>query len=149
MTIPQIDYKTWILVADGEKALFLENIGDAELPNFQVRRVEEQNNPPSRELGANRPGRVFDSSTVRRSSVADTDWHEIAKDRFAKELSDILYAMAHRDRFKKIAIVAPPKILGDLRDEMHKEVADRVVAEIAKTLTNHPIDRIEDLLVSH
>jgi len=61
----------------------------------------------------------------------------------------MLYAMAHRNRFKKIAIVAPPKILEDLRDEMHKEVADRVVAEIAKTLTNHPIDRIEDLLVSH
>lgn len=57
--------------------------------------------------------------------------------------------MAQRERFKKIAIVAPPKILGDMRNEMHKEVADRVVAEIAKTLTNHPIVRTDDLLPTH
>ncbi|MEX6506268.1 host attachment family protein [Jiella sp. M17.18] len=149
MAALRIDNHTWILVADGEKALFLENAGDATLPNFQVRRVEEHDNPPDREQGADRPGRMSDDTTgSHRSAVADTDWHVIEKDRFAKEIADILYKMAHRGRFERIVIVAPPHILGDLRQEIHKEVADKVVGEVAKTLTNHPVDKIETLLAA-
>ncbi len=44
-------------------------------------------------------------------------------------------------------LVASPKILGTLRAEMHKEVADRIVAEVPKTLTNHPLDKVEKMLV--
>ena len=42
--------------------------------------------------------------------------------------------------------MAPPATLGELRSKLHKEVQDKVVAEIDKTLTNHPIDKIERLL---
>jgi protein required for attachment to host cells len=31
---------------------------------------------------------------------------------------------------------------------MHKEVADKVVGEIPKTLTNHPIEEIENIVKS-
>ena len=34
-------------------------------------------------------------------------------------------------------------MLGELRKAIHKEVADRVVAEVPKTLTGQPIDAIE------
>jgi protein required for attachment to host cells len=54
--------------------------------------------------------------------------------------------MAHRGDFKEIVLVAPPLVLGEMRKKLHKEVGDRVVAEIAKTLTNHPIDEVEALL---
>lgn len=143
-----IDYKTWILVADGEKALFLQNMGDGELPNFEIRRVEEQDNPPDREQGANRPGRMSDAGTSHYSAVEDTDWHELGKERFAAEITAILYKMAHRGVFEKIVVVAPPKILGEMRQHYHKEVADRVVGEIAKDFTNHPVDKIEKLLAA-
>ena len=43
-------------------------------------------------------------------------------------------------------LVAPPQVLGEMRDHLHKEVQDKVVAEVDKTLTNHPIDKIEALL---
>ena len=78
--------------------------------------------------------------------MAETDWHQLAEDRFAKDLSDILYRMAHKNRFEKLVLVAPPRVLGELRQELHKEVQDRIVGEVPKTLTNHPIDRIETLL---
>ena len=146
MTAPTIDHDAWILVADGQKALFLCNEGDNELRNFVVRRVEEQDNPPAREQGTDRPGRMGDAGSAHRSSVADTDWHQLAEDRFAKDLSDILYRMAHKNRFEKLVLVAPPRVLGELRQELHKEVQDRIVGEVPKTLTNHPIDRIETLL---
>ena len=143
-----IDHKTWILVADGEKALFMENIGDGELPNFEIRRIEEQDNPPSREQGANMPGRMSSGGSSHRSAVEDTDWHELGKERFAAELSEMLYKMAHRGQFKKLVIVAPPKILGEMRQKLHKEVQDTIVGEIAKDLTNHPLDEIEKLLAA-
>ena len=42
--------------------------------------------------------------------------------------------------------IAPPQVLGEMRDHLHKEVQDKVVAEVDKTLTNHPIDKIEAIV---
>ncbi|MGJ8615731.1 MAG: host attachment family protein [Sulfitobacter sp.] len=137
---------TWVLVADGEKALFLENQTDGEDPFLEVIHHEEQENPPNREQAANRRGRFNDGPSVHRSAVDDTDWHQLAKDRFAKEVAEILYQQAHKGAFERIVIVAPPNTLGELRQEWHKEVADKVVGEVPKTLTNHPIDEIEKLI---
>jgi protein required for attachment to host cells len=35
-------------------------------------------------------------------------------------------------------VVAPPKVLGTLRESLHAEVKKRLVAEIAKDLTGQP-----------
>ena len=45
---------TLVVVADGEKVLFLRNLTDHEDPNLEVRDVDEQDNPPRREQAANR-----------------------------------------------------------------------------------------------
>lgn len=142
----QLTQGTWVLVADGEKALFLENQTDGEDPFLQVFREEEQDNPPNREQAANRPGRFNDGPSVHRSAVDDTDWHQLAKDRFAQELAEILYAKAHKGQFDRLVIVAPPRLLGELRQLVHQVVRDKVVGEVPKTLTNHPIDEIEQLV---
>jgi protein required for attachment to host cells len=134
---------TWVLVADGDKALFLKNVTDEENPNLVVVREETQDNPPSREQGANRPGRFNDGPNVSRSAVDDTDWHALAKERFADHLAEMLYERAHRGAFDRIVLVAPPRVLGDLRAALHKEVDQKVVGEVGKDLTNHPVDRIE------
>ncbi|WP_417724623.1 host attachment protein [Salipiger sp.] len=137
---------TWVLVADGEKALFLRNDVDAENPDLNVVRIKQQDNPSDREQSANRPGRMKDGGPGQKSAYDDTDWHELAKERFADELADLLYQQAHKGAYERIVLVAPPATLGELRSKLHKEVADKVVAEIDKTLTNHPIDKIESLL---
>ncbi|SPH17567.1 hypothetical protein DEA8626_01090 [Defluviimonas aquaemixtae] len=139
---------TWVLVADGEKSLFLRNITDAQAPHLEVIRKEEQDNPPTREQAANRPGRMNDDGPGHKSAFDDTDWHELAKDRFAADLADMLYARAHRGAFDRIVLVASPGVLGELRGQLHKEVSDRTVGEIAKTLTNHPVDEIERIVKS-
>ncbi|MBY6002427.1 host attachment family protein [Salipiger bermudensis] len=137
---------TWVVVTDSEKALFLRNLTDHENPNLEMFDEEEQENPSDREQGANRPGRMHDTGVGQRSSLDDTDWHELQKERFAADLADQLYAEAHKGAFEHLVLVASPQVLGDLRREMHKEVADKVVAEVPKTLTNHPIDKIETLV---
>ena len=143
----QLKSNSWVVVADGEKALFLVNKGDAEYPNLDVFREEEQDNPPNREQAANRRGRFNNGPNVHRSAVDDTDWHQLAKERFAKELADILYKKAHAGAFEQIVLVAPPGTLGELRHQMHQEVSNKVIGEIDKTLTNHALDDIEKIVV--
>lgn len=144
----RLKHDGWVVVADGRKALFLRNTGDARFPVLEVFREEEQDNPPTREQAANRPGRLADGSGVHRSAVADTDWHQLAEDRFAKDLAGILYRQAHQHKYENLILVASPQILGEMRKELHKEVADKVIAEIDKDLTNHPVEEIERLLLA-
>jgi hypothetical protein len=78
----------------------------------------------------------------------ETDWHNIAEERFAGELADALYRHAQADLFEKLVIIAPPKILGNLRKVLHVEVTARVAAEIPKELTSHPVAEIERLIAA-
>ncbi len=141
-----LDQGTFILVTDSEKALLLENITDAQDPHFEVRRKEEQENPSDREQSANRPGRKQDTGVGQRSALDDTDWHELAKERFADDIADLLYERAHRGKLGPVIIVASPQLLGDLRPKLHKEVQELIQGEIPKTLTNHPITEIERIV---
>ena len=54
-----IDHNTWVMVGDGEKALFFKNVGDATYPNLEVVDVLEQENPKTGDQGTDRPGRAF------------------------------------------------------------------------------------------
>ncbi len=143
-----LDHDVWVLIADGEKGLILRNEGDKDYPNLEVDREMHEENPPTREQGTDRPGRFNDGPSVHRSAVAETDWHRIAKERFAEEIAARLYKMAHRGDFEKIVLVAPPLVLGELRKQLHKEVEQRVTAEVPKTLTNHPVYEIEKILMA-
>ncbi len=138
----------WVLVADGEKALFIRNEGDAKFPNLQVMRELSQENPPTREQASDKPGRFNDGPSPHRSAVQETDWHKIGKLRFADEIAEKLYKAAHRGDFDHLVIAAPPLVLGELRKKLHGQVADRVVAEIPKTLTNLPVYDIEQMLAA-
>ncbi len=142
----ELTHATWVLVADGEKALLLENVGDEAHPHLQVRRKEIQDNPAAGKQGTDAPGRFNDGPNAHRSAVDDTDWHQLNKHRFADELAELLYGMAHRDRFDRLIVTAAPKVLGALRQKWHKEVAHRIVLEIDKDLTAHPVDEIETLI---
>ncbi len=143
----ELKHDGWMVVADGRKALFLRNEGDEKIPNLEVFREEEQDNPPTREQGTSRPGRFSDGPSVHRSAVADTDWHQLAEDRFAKELAAILHRQAQRGRFSELVLVAAPAVLGEMRKELHKEVSERIIGEVDKDLTNHPVHEIEALIL--
>ncbi|MBZ9741512.1 MULTISPECIES: host attachment protein [unclassified Mesorhizobium] len=146
MNTIKLKHGIWVLVADGEKALLLKNAGDTKFPNLEVVQVMEQENPPTREQGSDSPGRYNDGPSVHRSAVEETDWHRIGKERFAEEIAARLYKLAHEGAFDRLVLVAPPMVLGAMRKKLHKEVGDKVTAEIPKTMTNHAIFEIEALL---
>ena len=149
MTGVMIDHDAWVMVGDGQKALFFRNEGDATDPNLEIVQVLEQDNPSSREQGSDRPGRTHSSVGTARSAMQETNWHKLEKHRFAKDIADALYSAAHSGRYDKLVIAAPPMIMGDLRKAIHKEVSDKVVAEVSKDLTNMPPHEIEKILAGN
>jgi len=144
MTKLTIPHDAFVFVGDGGKALFLRNEGDEKFPNLVTERVFVDNDPPTREQGTDAPGRVYSGAhALGRSAVETTDWHEIEKDRFAKRVSAALEDVVRKRAAPALVIVAPPHILADLRRALHPDVKARVVAEIDKDLTKHPVREIE------
>jgi protein required for attachment to host cells len=143
-----IPHNSLVLVGDGQKALFLRNRGSALDVDLIVEEILEQDNPATREQGTDRPGQSTASPAVARSAMEEVDWHHIAKERFANEIAEELYRHAHANRFDRLIIIAPPKILGQLRKACHAEVVARVVAEIPKELTSYPVSDIARLIAA-
>ena len=138
----QIPNETLILVADGEKALFLRNKGDADFPNLVVEGKERHENPPTGEQGTARPGKTMNDQG-RHTAMEQVDWHRLEKDRFATELASMLFQQLGKQKFDQLVIAAPPHALGELRKHMHKSVADRIIGEVHKDLTQLPVYEIE------
>jgi protein required for attachment to host cells len=144
----KIDHAAWVMVGDGQKALFLRNEGDEVYPNLEVVNVLTHDNPSTHDQGTDRPGRTHSSVGPSSNALDETNWHKLEKHRFAREIAQALYVAAHDGAFSQLIVVAPPATLGDLRKEMHPEVVSRVVAEVAKSLTSMPPHEIEHILTS-
>ena len=144
----QVPHNAFVLVADGRKLLFLRNEGDAEHPNFQVERVRSQDNPATSDQGTDSPGSTFSSTGSGRSSYEQTDFHQIAEDRFAADAAALLQQRALAGDFESLIVVAPPRTLGELRKHYHDVVSRKLAGEIDKDLTGHPISEIEAALIA-
>jgi protein required for attachment to host cells len=142
-----IAHDTWILVGDGRKALMLNNDGTPQKPSLNVIDVlKDDPNPPTSAQGSDRPGRVMQSNFAKRSAVEQTDWHEVAEERFAATIAATLNAAAKENRYEKLILVAPPNTLAALRKNLDAQTAKRVVAEVDKDFTKHPVPEIARLL---
>lgn len=151
----QIPHDGYVLVADGQKMLFLRNEGDEAFPNLQVVSGAEQQNPKDSDQGTDEPGRSAAGGAARgqgmtvkagRSAYSETDFHKLEEQRFAADAAEMLKTRALANEFESLLIVAPPTTLGDMRKHYHKEVERRLVGEIPKDLTNHPVDEIEKII---
>ena len=142
-----IPHDSWILVGDGRKALMLRNSGTPQRPQFTVLDVlRDKANPPTHEQGTDRPGRAMSSKSSARSAVEQTDWHEIAEEKFALSIASRLDGAARKGEFKQLVLVAPPHTLSALRKHLDAETLRRVIAEVDKDLTKHPIPEIARLV---
>lgn len=139
------DRITWVVVADGQKALVMQQEDADARPILRVLSAAEIKNPRTREQGTSRPGRMNDYGAARsqRSAMEETDWHRLEKERFAKDFTGALNRAALANAFDRIVIFAPPQTLGEMRGEYHGELQKRIAKEVASDLTNHPVDDIE------
>ena len=146
MGIPILSTGTHVLIGDGKKAFILFNEGTSERPSLTVETILHQPDLPTSELGADRPGRVFESVGSRRASTEETDWHQRAEDQFIRDVMTSLVDLDKRAKLRKLVLVAPPRAMAELRRVLPSSFASLVTAEIAKDLTNHSVTAITELL---
>jgi protein required for attachment to host cells len=140
----KLPHDALVFVGDGRKALFLRNAGDEKYPDLRIERVFAEENPPTREQRTDRPGRGVESGgTHRRSSVEQTDWHHLEEHHFVSRVAAALEEVVRKRNVPAIIIAPPPKALADLRRAFHADVKAKIVAEVDKDLTKHPVDEIE------
>ena len=144
-----IPHDAMIFVGDGRKALFLRNAGDAKFLNLKTEQVFVDDNPPTHEQGTDRPGRGFSrANTNRRSGVEMTDWHELEEQRFTQRVDAAMEMLVREGKVNALVVAAPPRTLAELRNSFHADVKSRIIAEIGKDLTKHPVGEIEKHLVA-
>ena len=145
----KIEQGDWVVVCDGNKALFLENAGDDKFPNLQTREVFEQDNPPTRDRAPMRRAARFVGRHMRAARWSRPTGTKRPNEDFLRDLA----AARRRHRagqIKALVIVAPPRALGDhaagllaacalrLRGEVDKDFVKMPVHEIEKHLTGTP-----------
>ena len=137
----------WVVVCDGAKALVLENAGDAKFPNLKTLEVFEQKDLATHDLGAEAPGRAYNpAGHGARSSVEQTDWHDLAERDFLVHLVKHLDAALAAGKVKSLIVVAPPRALGMIRPAYSHALKSAVRAELDKDFVKLPVDRIEKQL---
>ena len=148
MTKLAIPHDAFVFVGDGRKALFLRNAGDEKFPDLRTEQAFADDNPPTRDQGSDKPGRAFAGAhSSRRAALAPTDWHEIEQRRFVRRVSAAMESLVRQRGAPALVVVAPPRTLAELRQALHADVKARLIGEIDKDLTKHPVWEIERLVV--
>lgn len=133
--------QTWVLIADGGRARLLSTPRVLADGNFvQVAAYDNSDAleaPPS----SDRPGRSFESADASRHAVAEySEYKKQPKLDFADRLVDILNKGAANEDFARLLIVAPPTMIGRLREGLSGPASERLVGSLDKDLTHVGLD---------
>ncbi len=141
--------KTWILIADGARARVVVNEGPGKGLRAALDHEFAASHAPSRAWGSDKPGSAGDGGKGARHAVTPKiDYHEFAKERFAQEMAGMLDSAASQGVFDRLVLVAPPKVLGNLRGAMKNGARRKVTGELAKDLTHIPLRDLPGYLES-
>jgi len=137
---------TWVLIADASRArLFKHHRAEHTLDlAFEDDRPELREKQASQ--GDARPGRVHERSGAGRHAMEPhTAADELGRTSFARELVDRLRSGASEHSFD-LLLVAPPAMLGSLREQLDAALRERLVGELGKDLTKFPVHELGDHL---
>ena len=137
-----------VLVTDGRKTLFFRNHGDINQIDLRTEAHDEREDAKDSEMKTDAPGSNAQGGGYGRPTYDETDFHKLEEDRWAKHAAADVNKRVLANDFEALAIIAPPKTLGELRKQLHKEASRRVVCEIPKEMTGHTIADIEALIES-
>ena len=121
-----------VVVADGEHARMFRNVGTDDALSLQQQELVTAQN--------------VDDDGPSGSSPPDQSPQQLDEATFAKQLAHRLNQGALTNAYAHLVLVADPQTLGQMRPQLHKETLARLHGELAKTLTNSPLQDIERAL---
>lgn len=142
--------RVWVLVADGSRARILRDpfrkSGPEEGREELVFRAEQRQ---LREIMADKPGRSFASEGARRSSMEyRSDPVREDERAFAALLAEVLDSHRRAGDFDRLAVVAAPRTLGDLRHAFTNALRSITVREVPRDLTRMPAPELREALAA-
>ena len=119
-----------VAVADGEKLNLFRNSGDEGHPHLTAQ--------PPEAVDADHKG----AGTGHHSSMGSPDPSQAGEDGFAVGVADLLNRQVLTGKIDELVIIAPPRMLGELRKHYHAKLSAVLICEIAKELTGHGADDV-------
>jgi len=132
----------WIVVADVGRANIIAVTRDAEGRHLDIVHEMSADNRPSQEIASDKPGRGFANpggNQQRHAMPPSTDPHRHAQDEFVADVVSYLTDKRNHNKFENLVVIAPPRIMGEMRAKMPKPLAEAVEGEITKDLTKIPL----------
>jgi protein required for attachment to host cells len=130
--------KIWYVTADGGRARFVERDERGAFRTVSSF-VSTELHAKASDLGRDRPARVMESATPGRSAIEPRrDLKDAAKQDFVKLVAEQIDVEHGRGQFDNLVLVAPPGVLTELKNHLSKAMAERVVNDVQKDLTNVP-----------
>ena len=133
----KIPHKALVALANGQRFVLMRNIGQPFEPKLEP--VEELD----LELTNFSAGVRHQDPAGQRNGSTDID--ELAH---GAAIAGWLNDEALNGRLGEVVIAADPKTLGQIRQHCHKELESRIAGEIAKDLTNQPVQAVEKALAA-
>jgi protein required for attachment to host cells len=141
---------TWVIAADASHARIFE-LGDRKTASVQpiMELTHEQGRAHVREINTDADGRFGgrDGQSNVSQPAVDAAQHEM--DIFSKQVGQYLDRAAQENRYEKLWVLAPPRLLGLIRQNLGKNTLDRVEEEIAKDIAWFEQRDIEEYLRRH
>lgn len=135
----------WVVVCDAGKYVVYENQGDTGRLDLRIVSFDEHDNPSTRDLGTDRPGR-YSSPDAQRSAVDNTDWHDQEEKRFIEALAGQMDAWAAAEPARHFVLVADPRSMGTMRKALGEKTTGQIVHTITGDHAHRPVDAIEKLI---
>lgn len=115
-----LSHNALVVVADGHHAVLFRNIAKHGIE------LEEKERVAPRNLQDESQGKQPEETSPRDEDEAT----------FAKQLAEKLNMMVLQHQVDELAIIADPTTLGTMRKHYHKMLEQKLVKEVAKTLTS-------------
>lgn len=131
----------WVLVCDARHAQFYVRARNQAMLIPVGNALEAT--PIEREQGRHALGRVYESKGSARHMVEPTvDIRQETRRRFIQEVTEKLEEAWERQAFDRLVLIGPPKVIGDLRDQLSDEIKQTVIADVSKELTRAPLQAL-------
>jgi protein required for attachment to host cells len=141
---------TWVVAADSSRARIFE----LSEPDRGMREVEDLLNPEGRQ--ANRDVQVEPNGRFGKGAQVQAHTAEPAVrpvehevELFSKRVGHYLDQACSEHRFDKLLLIAPPKFLGMMRDNIGEQTRKAVEEEIPKNVAWFQDREIEEYLQRH
>ncbi|MDL5365844.1 host attachment family protein [Xanthomonas sp. NCPPB 2654] len=128
----QIPENALVVVVDGAEARWFTNDGGRDGVTLRQHARTEVQNVDDEGPAGKVPPRTAES--------------ELDEFTFAKQVAQALNEGALKHRYDHLVLVADPTTLGRIRPLLHKETQQRLVGDVAKDLTNLPLEDIQRAL---